>query len=1017
MQTTTEIIAPVKQVAPCEAPVKPEVVPKPKVNTETLVDRELQMKNLIEKSIVSGELFEPLYHRQQSHGRFIPTLPLPYWKSLFSYEFSESDRIPLSDIYVLAHTVDINENTFAQVLSFMLNVEKAFANTKLLGIIYSVALSSRTQLPASQAKPLSNKVLYSALNTTDIKAINSAEINACGTRIADTCIQLPNPPNFDSLTLAKDHPLHLFTRFPSFQAYHNKQEEKPCSLAPETTLAVLAPPYQNVELLMQSCSSAGLDIVGCKLCVNADFDSDLCVPQEITSSNVHLALAFRGQSATAKLRDVMFSHSIAAYVPHGVLQSKRNLVYWFGGRVATNCTPLPLHLPHPRQLYSLIFQPEETLIASLPSNFQPKLLGRILDVIAGCGYNLTEMKRLENGTILIAMAKENGRGKHHIQFLNQAMTDIIPPIELLTTLKEVHKAIERCRASTLPLPRVGLVPTLFVDYEREQTLFGIIHTGTLAQRNTQMTQNIPETGQILFDLLVQADECHLLGLKLVPSTQVLCEYLASMSPTYPREIPKFTPTGKLLLVVFRQLVPEGNFKKSFERVKTSCVIYAQPSVANSMISSLFEMDELFQHKQSQLDLCYPDHCLPCFQLQKTVPLDSIVIIKPATNATLLPVLLRRLRRDNFTIVEMHMTVLTSSQVIAMFGNNQETLDYMTSQPCVVMLTRRNNGISRLMQLVGPPDPHEARANARFSLIAGYGIDLIHNAIYTSRSYLKAQADIETLYSNTTTNSPLACSMDDNQRTFVVTPKTLVETTLVLLTGPLVNACGTILPWLIDEGEFRLVNIQQSPSLTPSQKLFYASRLTYLDGPIVALALERDNAVSRMISFLQVSPSRFIPTNTAETARDKLAKILPVSTCHNSIGLLLIMRSPLVQESYFHGTTRATPGDHIPSDAMVHHYAARADAGLIITECTMITPLTSTFYSEPGVYSAEQFEAWKKVTDAVHAEGGKIFCQICHSGRAAHPALNDGVEAVGLSPIAVGGLCHTPEGKIPNVTPP
>ncbi|OQR99106.1 NADH:flavin oxidoreductase [Achlya hypogyna] len=114
--------------------------------------------------------------------------------------------------------------------------------------------------------------------------------------------------------------------------------------------------------------------------------------------------------------------------------------------------------------------------------------------------------------------------------------------------------------------------------------------------------------------------------------------------------------------------------------------------------------------------------------------------------------------------------------------------------------------------------------------------------------------------------------------------------------------------------------------------------------------------------------------------------------------------------------RATPGDHVPSELMIQHYADRASAGLIIAEATMIKPLTSTFYSEPGVYSPEQLAAWKKVTDAVHAKGGKIFLQIWHGGRAAHPDLNGGAEVVGASSIAINGFTHGPNGKVPYVVP-
>ncbi|OQR98533.1 hypothetical protein THRCLA_06706 [Thraustotheca clavata] len=123
----------------------------------------------------------------------------------------------------------------------------------------------------------------------------------------------------------------------------------------------------------------------------------------------------------------------------------------------------------------------------------------------------------------------------------------------------------------------------------------------------------------------------------------------------------------------------------------------------------------------------------------------------------------------------------------------------------------------------------------------------------------------------------------------------------------------------------------------------------------------------------------------------------------------IIMSPLTR-------CRATPHDHIPTDIMIEHYADRADAGLIITECTMIGPSISAFYSEPGAYSPEQLAQWKKITDAVHAKGGKIFCQIWHAGRAAHPELNKGAETVSASAIAIEGLVHGPNGKVQHVVP-
>ena len=113
--------------------------------------------------------------------------------------------------------------------------------------------------------------------------------------------------------------------------------------------------------------------------------------------------------------------------------------------------------------------------------------------------------------------------------------------------------------------------------------------------------------------------------------------------------------------------------------------------------------------------------------------------------------------------------------------------------------------------------------------------------------------------------------------------------------------------------------------------------------------------------------------------------------------------------------RADAG-HMPNALMAEYYAQRASAGLVITECTMIAENTSAFVNEPGIYNAAQVAAWKQTTSAVHAKGGKIFMQIWHAGRAAHPAINGGTPIVSSSAIALSGETHTPEGKLPNATP-
>ena len=110
-------------------------------------------------------------------------------------------------------------------------------------------------------------------------------------------------------------------------------------------------------------------------------------------------------------------------------------------------------------------------------------------------------------------------------------------------------------------------------------------------------------------------------------------------------------------------------------------------------------------------------------------------------------------------------------------------------------------------------------------------------------------------------------------------------------------------------------------------------------------------------------------------------------------------------------------NHVPTDIMVEHYAQRASGGLLIAEATMAMEGNSSFWMEPGIYSAAQVAGWKKVTDAVHAKGGRIFLQIWHGGRACHPLLNNGAQPVAPSAIPItGDEVHTPEGKKPYVEP-
>ena len=98
-------------------------------------------------------------------------------------------------------------------------------------------------------------------------------------------------------------------------------------------------------------------------------------------------------------------------------------------------------------------------------------------------------------------------------------------------------------------------------------------------------------------------------------------------------------------------------------------------------------------------------------------------------------------------------------------------------------------------------------------------------------------------------------------------------------------------------------------------------------------------------------------------------------------------------------TRNRSPDAIPTELAVTYYAQRATAGLLITEATAISHQGQGYADVPGLYSTEQLDAWKKVTDGVHAQGGKIVVQLWHVGRVSHNELQpDGGQPVAPSAI-------------------
>jgi N-ethylmaleimide reductase len=90
---------------------------------------------------------------------------------------------------------------------------------------------------------------------------------------------------------------------------------------------------------------------------------------------------------------------------------------------------------------------------------------------------------------------------------------------------------------------------------------------------------------------------------------------------------------------------------------------------------------------------------------------------------------------------------------------------------------------------------------------------------------------------------------------------------------------------------------------------------------------------------------------------------------------------------------------------------------VISEGVQVSPEGKGYADTPGIHSAEQVAGWRAVTDAVHAEGGRIFAQLMHSGRVGHPVLYpDGGLPLGPSPIATGDRLFTPDGMLYHPVP-
>lgn len=117
------------------------------------------------------------------------------------------------------------------------------------------------------------------------------------------------------------------------------------------------------------------------------------------------------------------------------------------------------------------------------------------------------------------------------------------------------------------------------------------------------------------------------------------------------------------------------------------------------------------------------------------------------------------------------------------------------------------------------------------------------------------------------------------------------------------------------------------------------------------------------------------------------------------------------------TRSRAPVAGVPTEAMARYYGLRASAGLIISEATNITPEGRGYAFTPGIFSDTQIAGWQAVTAAVHAGGGRIFCQLWHVGRVSHSDLQEG-KALPVAPSAIRPdiQIFTENGMVPSETP-
>ncbi|WP_158820293.1 alkene reductase [Granulicella sp. S156] len=114
--------------------------------------------------------------------------------------------------------------------------------------------------------------------------------------------------------------------------------------------------------------------------------------------------------------------------------------------------------------------------------------------------------------------------------------------------------------------------------------------------------------------------------------------------------------------------------------------------------------------------------------------------------------------------------------------------------------------------------------------------------------------------------------------------------------------------------------------------------------------------------------------------------------------------------------RTTNSGRVPTVVEARYYSQRASAGLIITGGIYVSPQAVGAINVPGLYTEEQVDGWKRITDAIHRRGSRIFAQIAHSGSISHPDLLNGASPVAPSAVNPLQKAFTPSGFADTVTP-